>query len=902
MSDSQQRPLPIDSELGPVLRALRDLRNSGSAANGSGEPDDREESLNDPANCSPATHLVARRLVHIISSAQRESGETSNDVLQNKNDTGRTRAEPRHPLLGRTGTNAELGGANFIRVLNEELILLRGQALGAESLLPPPALFSIVSPLADFVAKAVYFFAIAHHLEDGSQLSTQETHASLETYLGASRISASSSSSAGTNRKSCHVWPLKADARRHVLRHALAAKYGSVEAAPTAVKFAGAPLVLYVRELSQSKIRIWPEELAFLSGEVFARYNTSLSEWKDIASGFCAFEVSDVKDAGGLRSQVSLRLKSAVKHRNLAPVLVVVNADLDATICGGLEVLRAVCDSYGACLHLEGAALGLLAAQPTILSSLQYNLSSCISQCHSMLFDIGAIFGLRNLAVVNYFGGLSRARSATGGEEFGTITSQAFASSHLEFSEGVGESFGGGEHALSRILALWWLFQRTDLSTARVVINAAAAQSSYLADNLCNVPHFIELRSIGCGANVLMSYSDPAGDPAYQTDVNRAVLKWMERHETMRHQGLCLAGYDDEVLILFSPVLALQLGCPVSALSCRDSDQVLYHIAAAARRCQISGAGASAFVASVRQCEHLELADMTAYDVAPLYFGAVRVVPLGLTAGYGNWRKEPDLIHQVEKLTSALVPGLTLSAAWPFECVLFDNAKNDCAPFVCVGPTEDVVTKSFSVMGNEKQGHHLLDDVTTLGSIRRELSDVKCYVEYARTVGREAGSAISQATRTLVRGLPQPSESLNYEIAGPASDNTCSQDHGAPVDPVGGRRGRSDTDMDHVVDVKSDPGTVVTLNDTPFHHRSSTEVTMEISQSSGRTVSTGLLPPASSLPLEGYVKETRENSRQDVAPGIWGMLFGGSGQHADDSDSEHPRSAGGAEQMDLFRP
>jgi hypothetical protein len=50
------------------------------------------------------------------------------------------------------------------------------------------------------------------------------------------------------------------------------------------------------------------------------------------------------------------------------------------------------------------------------------------------------------------------------------------------------------------------------------------------------------------------------------------------------------------------------------------------------------------------------------------------------------------------------------------------------------------------------------------------------------------------------------------------------------------------------------------------------------------------------------VKETRENSRQDVAPGIWGMLFGGSGQHADDSDSEHPRSAGGAEQMDLFRP
>lgn len=569
-------------------------------------------------------------------------------------------------------------GRDLSKDLAKELALVHAYGVWSEAVLSPMHRFDIAAPLVREIAASIFRFAIAHHIApDTSEAAPAVPF--IASFFGAlagankdagAAVAAELASQASAT---CHVWPVRSDARRHVLRKALAARYGTATAAPTAALIAGPPLIVFVREKLSNVARIFADSLTSCEPSTGRNRNTaSLREWEELSAGVCVFEVLEVDDIGALRTSVSRVLKDAVKVRGLSPTLLVVDADPDTTICSGAEVLGAVCESYGARLHIEGPALAILAASATVMTNLEFDIKACVAHSHSLILDVGAWFGVSNVAVVSYFNARNAyvappAQEVGGGMDHDSAT-------------------GAGDISVARVMALWWLLQRVRLPEAQQVVNAAAQQSVHLVDKLAVVPHLIEHRTVGVAANVLLSYAGINAEPSFRIGVNRAIL--LQLSSASMHAGpygLTLAHHQNREWILFSPLLmALRHGIgglPAMPLS---ASEVAREMVVAARRCEIAEAGASAFVALAKQSEHLEVLTQPPTDTAPLYFGAVRIVPLGLVGP--NWRRDPEMAEQVSKYTCALSSRLDTSPNPSFDAILYDDCLEEHTPFVCIGP------------------------------------------------------------------------------------------------------------------------------------------------------------------------------------------------------------------------
>jgi hypothetical protein len=632
--------------------------------------------------------------------------------------------------------------------LAKELALLHAFGVWAEAALSASIRFRIVRPLAREIAESVYLFAMAGAQADGPASTADPSgFPSIPTFLG-SACRVDSASPAGDDARpasrapaACHVWPGRAEARRHVLRSALAARYGTTCAAPTAALIAGPPLILFVREDAGRVSRIAADPpTACKPSPRRTRATASLLEWRQLTAGACVFQVVDVSDVNSVRATVSQALKDAVKTRGLSPTLVVFDADPDTTLCGGAEVLRAVCDSYGARLHVEGPALAMLAVRPDVMSALEYDVKACVACAHSCVLDVGGMFGFANLCVLSYFN--SSSRRAEGGDGDGGTDG---------CSEEECEGGGADELSMARVMALWWLLQRVRMTSARQVINAAAAQSVQLVDQLAAAPHLVEAQTVGAASNVLMSYAGIEADALARTAVNRAILwRLFATPGLALRSGLEMAQHRNRDWILFSPLLALLRhgigGRPTPPLS---GDGLSQGIIAAARRCEIAKAGASGFLATAKQCEHVEIVPVPPHDSAPLYFGAVRIVPLGLAAGNGHWRRDAEMTQQVEKYTCALAAAIDAAAGTAaFEGVLHhDDTDDGSVPFLCIGPLVSVASASHA-------GSVDSSPVCSVEDFRSsDASASQFSVDGARELARSAADFVGASATLVVNAL-----------------------------------------------------------------------------------------------------------------------------------------------------
>lgn len=637
--------------------------------------------------------------------------------------------------------------------LAKELALIHAFGIYAETVLSPAHRLRIAAPLVNAIATAIHTFCIAQH--------TPPSSPSPSTFLGAHLSTALTPPPPPPPEypeshlpPSLHIWPIRASARRHVLRSALASRYGSASAAPTASVIAGPPLILFLKETPSSTTRISATFLpACTPSSGPSRTTSSLLEWRALTVGAAVFSVLNIPSLDALRATLADALKTAVKSHGLAPTLVVLDADPDTTLCSGVDVMRAVCDSYGARLHVEGPALALLAVRPAVVHRLEFDVTACVRAAHSVIVDTGMLFGVDNLCVVTWFAGGARAE---------------------EEDEGGGQA--ADEVSFARVMALWWLLQRFVLSLWKVtyfvdgqvsdifhsffllrvrihsvqqVIDVAAESGVEIVDRLACVPHLLTAKSVGASANVLFSYDGIEADAEFRKSVNRAILCRLASTSAIALAvGIQIAKFENREWILFSPLAVLRHGIGSGfhdspSRGCSMSTDVI----AAARRCEIAKSGASAFLTVAKQFEDIEVVAVPAgCQSRALYFGAVRVVPLGIASGNGYWTRDAEMTETVEKFTCALAARSSAEDT-PFEVVLCDTgSKDSSAPFVFIGPLVGTLpTRAEGDVGEAPGGE------TDFRSVSPQAAHYS--IDLARDLARRAGEYVGDTAADVITAI-----------------------------------------------------------------------------------------------------------------------------------------------------
>lgn len=457
------------------------------------------------------------------------------------------------------------------------------------------------------------------------------------------------------------VHPTGDEARRAIFRAALSARYGPLEQAAAAAMLVGPPYVLYLHQAGHASSRVRGRAVgeAVPSGtEGSAVYRA----WKRLVRGVAVIDSEALGELHAVRGAVACKLKEAVKERGLAPAVVVLEAELDGSVCAAASVLRAVCDSYAVRLHVEGEALAMLTAGD-VTKRLDYDVGELVRCTHSILLDVGSIYGPFQTGVVSH--GVGAAEIETDVEEVRPFE-------------------------LSSVMALWFLLERVNFIRSAAIVRSLCEQSFCLMDNLYSIPHLLEVKSVGCGANVLVSYASVDADAECRTAVNRAML-WLfqRRHPEMRHV-LSIANHENREWLLLSPTSTLS-DCvnpkPVSEQLVRDLCTDLVY---AARRCEVVLRAKAAFISEMRQCQDVEVDGLPLLNPkavsSPLFFAALRVTPFGEVSPNGHWIRDQDMVTKVEKFTYAFASFVEARANDLCDFHLLESGEAADIPFVCIGP------------------------------------------------------------------------------------------------------------------------------------------------------------------------------------------------------------------------
>lgn len=408
---------------------------------------------------------------------------------------------------------------------------------------------------------------------------------------------------------------------------------------------AGAPFVLFIHspDITAHRVSIPPSYIPETE-------HTSRSQWQKVCAGIAVFDHVQVSENHQLRGLVSAKLRNAVKEKSLAPVLVVVDLTADADLAAAADVLKAVCDAYGARLHVEGNALPMLLADD---GSAGVRVMAGVA--HSVLLDIGMWFGKLQLGVMLGIAG------------------------EVETQPDLGSA-----------MALWYMLERIHLGTCMRLLVTALAGGRLLVDALDSVPHLLEVKKVGCAQHVLISYAAISANAQLRTSVNRAMLSYFQRSYTDFKHWFELASYENREWLAYSPMKILNDRFHSKPVQTELMSQISRDLIYAARCCEVVLNGRAAFISQMRQCQDVEVQPLASTNVGPslnpLFFAGVRVTPFGEVSRNGHWIKDKDMTAIVEKYTYALA-SLLAEQENCFETVVQDSIEegND-VPLICVGP------------------------------------------------------------------------------------------------------------------------------------------------------------------------------------------------------------------------
>lgn len=645
-------------------------------------------------------------------------------------------------------------------------------------------------------------------------------------------------------------------ARRAALNAALRVRYGGLNAAPMAAMIAGAPFVLYVRESFQMGGRVE------IGGEFRRDMDEGLKKWEDVCAGLAVVEEVEVEEVHLVRAIVGGKLKEAVKSRGLAPVLVVVPLMHDGELAMGGDVLRAVCDGYGARLHVEGEGIGML------LGGGEGGVRAVVGVAHSILVDVGSWFGKFGVAVM-----------------LGVT----------------GESEGGAW--LGGVTALWFLLERVHLRRCRKLVEATCEVGRVLVEGLYSVPHLLEVAMVGCARHVLLSYAGVDADAKVRTSINRAMFAYLDKtHSQFRHLVM-LGRHKNREWLVFSPMRVLNVAVDTAPLSDGMVKAICRDLIYAARRCEVVVKGRAAFVSRMRQCQDVEVESLIARreagSCAPLFFAAVRVTPFGEVSRNGHWIKDEEMTAKVEKYTCALASLLNQLKDENFEALIQDSEyeKNEVS-MIYVGPV-------FVEASPSLEGEKLMDEI---GEINDPSALSKANAALAEkwdlnesTAQELALKAAERVTAVLSVGLNTKDEDVRQE----GKDLKMNEND---AEKVPGIETEQEANGVEIRDVYSKQSRVPSAaHDSVLQTSKNILAEIEVSDAEGKnTTNTDETTEAKApimenrIPIEDQPRKKGEANERKKKGGIWSLLFG-------EDPIEDEESAGSIDsprglEDDYFRP
>lgn len=902
---SESAPVFADSatfpsaELAPVTAALSDILSQQQtrlrcAANGDGR-------VNDPATKHVSPTQASQHFAHKLANELKSSCEHVADIAQASTSFA---VDNIHREKFGVGPDPE----HFYNTVLAEQAYLAGAGAWIDALVGQEKKRSIRKRLARTCLQILYEYVLTPNFSPTPPAETKDLRQ--QAYI-ADNFDLGLSSGTGSGGPSCHFWHSREEARRHVLRNALSLRYGSADLAPAAIAISGAPLVLFVCESS-------PDPLAFDAAERKGSPEPLPSEeWDSVCTGSCVFRVLRVDGVNTLRSSLSSALKDAVQGERLAPALVVLDADPSMTLCSGSEIARAVCDSYGAALHLEGPALALLLAGPGARSSMAFGGIGFSSLTHSLLLDIGSWFGIRDCGVFSIL------TDASIGDTTDPTPPQKAEGTRLG-------RVRADQVPSASVLPMWWLLHRVDLRLAHSFLSGIVESSTRMVDNVCAYPHLLHYRAFGCSGNVLLTCASHSLGEVQQSRANRAVLRYLERDERTSSFSLALATVDNRDWVLFAPLSALRTRFSDVPISREITDFVSMLLVRAMRRCEIVCLGSTSFSVTVKQSTQLELVETKGHPMGPMFFGAVRVVPPDMTFSPGRLQ-DPDAREQVEKYTCVLAAALNATAGSPVEAVLSDEC-HDCqrdeeATYVWIGPRVEA-TERTSQPGRggdagqtgesgQKQDHssdrETFDDLFDVNSTEYLSEPARALAQYAgQTVAELASFVVSDAANQQASHVAQSAtdgvltESLRpvelqpvLETVDHELDTAAGEEEHTDVEARDEDNARIDEPAERTPTVPShDPARAEALEDKGTAVGDEGQVVVEEGRA---TVGSDAAPRFEAETEEVPVRETRPKTTS-----LWARIFGpdpdGDDEDLDEDEDGLVGRSNGADDVDYFRP
>lgn len=443
------------------------------------------------------------------------------------------------------------------------------------------------------------------------------------------------------------VWCSLQDARRAIICHALAARYGPIANVPIGAAMAGAPLVLVIRE---SQIMATSVQGPFVEGTVAGSKSVSVdfngsdaSEvWHGACLGMAVLCILDIDLTGDVAAAVDAQLAREHAQSNLAPILVVIQANHDSTITAQSLALRKVCDRHGARMHLEGSTVMAVAGIDESLDAV-----ATFQSYDTVLLEPAAWFGVGSCAVTTFH--QTNANSMENQNRASTSTTPDKENMVSSSAPSLGPLFG-----------LWTFLKRLGLYHARSIVSEATRISQILATEIGKIPN-LTTESCGLGSTVRITYVMSRADRLTRkykareeiSRVNKAL--WQEVDAEFSSLQVRLAVDSDHTWLVFSASRLVQ-GSPFSIPGEVSILELVKKLSETASKYEMSCIGSSPYTSRVcRLSDYQVVSEEEAGVSCVLSYGAFRIVPEEFDS---SWHEDEAKFVVVHGLTSRLASTL----------------------------------------------------------------------------------------------------------------------------------------------------------------------------------------------------------------------------------------------------
>lgn len=637
---------------------------------------------------------------------------------------------------------------------------------------------------------------------------------------------------------------------------ALQKRYGNLDDAPSTILSAGAPYVLYVSQTST------PHHPSSVENHALDNFDSIQSEMKGIA----VIEYVGVPAEEITRAAIVSKLKDAVFKRALSPTLMIVDVQLHATLSAASGLLRAVCDSYGMHMHVEGNALSM-SLTGTNAKNLFYNVSDLVDAAHTTSFDIANWFGNYNTAVVLH-------------------CPEPFDDDLLRVPNAPAD--------LTACMSLSYLLQRMRLHTSADVLLKACEHAGTLVETADRLPSIFECRTVGCGEIVLLSC--PASCLAWSSNksINRALMAYFRRHHTEMEQFLELTTFDGREWLTFSPSHTLR-HFSLSQLSSVSVLRICEDLINACRVHDLVSKGRAAFMSEIRQCHDVEVdlleSQHETVDTKALFYAALRVTPFGEVARNGHWKGDEEMVAAVAKYTRSLADVLADQAGKNFEA-LFHPVKQ-FPEVIFIGPAvpqsriDEKVTVEYGI--DDLSHKNPTIDMILAGAEAKELEEAGA-PDIATTVADCVISAVHIALSphhraTLDKAISHKVQNDTHDANGVESPDEAVLE-ASPIIPRLDQHDQSHPLTNRKQDEDSSP--------TSHVHASQTKPREEVnlvdkSEVGDLALNTDMNTAGESKPIpitsDPHVPESETTHQPKPRPGFWRTLFGNDSPEDTENDS-----------------